>query len=429
MISVLVIIEGDLGRLIVDALDAKVRDVRVHRCNLKEAQARRFAVDLTIIDRTVGEGPRWALVRAQHAPLFVVGEDIEMPFDVAKFVQAIIEAAANRGGERDDELIAIDPPLRTALRVIEQAAKRRSGVLITGPTGVGKELLAQRLHVASRRKGPLVALNCAALPAMLADTALFGHVRGAFTGAVSTAKGAFVEADRGTLFLDEIGELEASVQGKLLRALEEGKVRAVGAARDVCVDVRVVAATNRPLEAEMATKRFRNDLYYRLATFHIAVPPLRVRPRDLDALIDRFHSSHDRGGAVAISSEARQILQLYAWPGNVRELRNVLERVLSLASGDAVSAETLVALAPELAGLADTRDPGEVASLRQALSEVEGEVIREFLASGKFERQQLAHRLGIHRSTLWRKMKRIMSRDHDGVSSTSPDGPVARRRI
>lgn len=183
------------------------------------------------------------------------------------------------------EFIAVDPPLLEALYTIEIAAPRSGGVLITGPTGVGKECLARRVHERSGRSGSFVALNCGALVEGLAESTLFGHARGAFTGAHHASPGAFVEAHRGTLFLDEIGELDLRIQAKLLRALEDGSVRALGASRPTHVDLRVVAATNRDLRQEITEKRFRMDLYFRIATFVINVPRLSERPGDLTALI------------------------------------------------------------------------------------------------------------------------------------------------
>ncbi|WP_394824824.1 sigma-54 interaction domain-containing protein [Pendulispora albinea] len=308
-------------------------------------------------------------------------------------------------------LVAVDPPLRNALRVVEQMAKRSSGVLITGPTGVGKELLAAQVHARSGRRGAFVAINCAAFSEGLAESALFGHVRGAFTGAVSNAQGAFVEAHRGTLFLDEMGELDPSVQAKLLRVLEEGSVRPVGASKSTPVDVRIVAATNRDLRQEISASRFRADLFFRIATFIIEVPALRERPGDLDALIQRFLAQHDRAPRVLLSTAARRALLNYAWPGNVRELRNVMERILALAPPGEISEATLLTLAPELSQVPVDAPPAEGASLRQALARTERRLIRARLASGDGHRQRLADDLGVHRTTLWRKMKRLSASD------------------
>ena len=316
-------------------------------------------------------------------------------------------------------LVAVDPPLHRALRVVEQVAERRHGVLVTGPTGCGKELLATEVHRRSRRHGKFVPVNCAAFNEGLAESTLFGHVRGAFTGAIASAPGAFVEAHGGTLFLDEIGELHLSVQAKLLRALEEGSVRPIGAARPTAVDVRVVAATNRDLRKEVATGRFRADLYFRLATFVIEVPALRTRPGDLAALVACFHAQHDRAPRVMLSEKARQLFLRYAWPGNVRELRNVMERILSLAPPGYVDEAMVLELAPELGTTLVESVSLETTTLRQALAKSERRKIRAHLESGSTQRQKLADELGIHRSTLWRKMKRF-------AASTEADPPSSR---
>ncbi|WP_394833570.1 sigma 54-interacting transcriptional regulator [Pendulispora rubella] len=314
-------------------------------------------------------------------------------------------------------LVAVDPPLIRALRVVEQVAERRQGVLVTGPTGCGKELLATEVHRRSGRRGKFVAVNCAAFNEGLAESTLFGHVRGAFTGAVSNTPGAFVEAHGGTLFLDEIGELHLFVQAKLLRALEEGSVRPIGAPRPTAVDVRIVAATNRDLRKEVAAGRFRADLYFRLATFVVEVPALRTRPGDLEALIARFHAQHDRASRLILTEEAHQLLLRYAWPGNVRELRNVMERVLSLAPPGNIDEATLLELAPELGTTPVNGESLETSTLRQALAKSERRKIRAHLESGSTQRQKLADELGIHRSTLWRKMKRFAATEVEPPSS------------
>jgi transcriptional regulator with PAS, ATPase and Fis domain len=273
-------------------------------------------------------------------------------------------------------------------------------VIITGPTGVGKERLARRVHDRSNRKGRFVALNCGALVEGLAESTLFGHARGAFTGAVAAVPGAFVEAHRGTLFLDEIGELDLRIQAKLLRALEDGVVRPLGASQLTAVDVRVVAATNRDLRGEVAQGRFRADLFFRLATFLVHVPPLHDRPADLDALITYLIAAHDRAAAVTLSTPARAALARYAWPGNARELKNVIERIFTLAPPGDLLVESLLRLAPELAEALHEAKSGKLARNEEwciltAIEESEG------------SRRKAAADLGIHRTTLWRKMQRL----------------------
>jgi DNA-binding NtrC family response regulator len=227
-----------------------------------------------------------------------------------------------------------DPKLRKLFRLLSDVATSDATVLIEGETGTGKELFAEEIHRHSgRRTGPFVVFDCGAVPKELIESALFGHMRGAFTGAVSDRPGAFEEADGGTLFLDEIGELAPEVQPSLLRALDKHAVRRVGATTYNQVSVRVVAATNRNLRAEIAAKQFREDLYYRLAVVRMQVPPLRDRLEDIPLLIERFTRQLSGGRALTVSPESLNRLRQHAWPGNVRELRNVIERACALSHG------------------------------------------------------------------------------------------------
>jgi DNA-binding NtrC family response regulator len=227
-----------------------------------------------------------------------------------------------------------DPKLRKLFRLLADVAASEATVLIEGETGTGKELFAEEIHRHSaRRTGPFVVFDCGAVPKELIESALFGHLRGAFTGAVSDRPGAFEEADGGTLFLDEIGELAPEVQPALLRALDKRAVRPVGGTSYNQVSVRVVAATNRNLRAEIAAKRFREDLYYRLAVVRMHVPPLRERPDDVPLLVEHFARQFSGGKQLEVSREELERLRRHAWPGNVRELRNVIERACALTHG------------------------------------------------------------------------------------------------
>jgi DNA-binding NtrC family response regulator len=227
-----------------------------------------------------------------------------------------------------------DPKLRKLFRLLSDVAASEATVLIEGETGTGKELFAEEIHRHSpRRAGPFIVFDCGAVPKELIESALFGHMRGAFTGAVSDRPGAFEEAHGGTLFLDEIGELAPEVQPSLLRALDKHAVRRVGATTYNQVSVRVVAATNRNLRAEIAAKQFREDLYYRLAVVRMTVPPLRERLEDIPLLVERFTKQMAGGRALEVAREALERLRAHAWPGNVRELRNVIERACALSHG------------------------------------------------------------------------------------------------
>jgi DNA-binding NtrC family response regulator len=241
---------------------------------------------------------------------------------------------APAASERFGNMIGRDPKMRQVFSMLEDVAASEATVLLEGETGTGKELLAEEIHRHSPRSGkPFVVFDCAAQPKDLIESALFGHVRGAFTGAVADRKGAFAEADGGTLFLDEIGELALDMQPALLRALDKRTIRAVGGTGQRMVSVRVVAATNRDLRAEMATRRFREDLYYRLAVIRIAVPPLRERPADVALLVQSFIETYAKPPGLAVRQPDLDRLARLPWPGNVRQLRNVIEHACAVSHG------------------------------------------------------------------------------------------------
>ena len=232
-------------------------------------------------------------------------------------------------------LVGRDPRMRQVFRLLTDVAVTDATVLLEGQTGTGKELLAEEIHRHSpRRDQPFVVFDCGAVPKELIESALFGHVRGAFTGAVVDRRGAFAEAEGGTLFLDEIGELALEMQPSLLRAIDRRMIRPVGGPGYQNVSVRVVAATNRDLRAEVAARRFREDLYYRVAVFRIGVPPLRERPADIPLLVQRFAAEFGGGRTLHVLPDDLQRLARHPWPGNVRELRNLVERACALSRGD-----------------------------------------------------------------------------------------------
>ncbi|MBP2687452.1 MAG: Fis family transcriptional regulator [Deltaproteobacteria bacterium] len=232
--------------------------------------------------------------------------------------------------------------MRRLLEVADRVAVTDATVLVTGESGTGKEILARRIHVRSRRaEGPFVAVNCAAIPGELLESELFGHARGAFTGAVRDRAGRFRQASGGTLFLDEVAEIPPALQGKLLRALQERVVDAVGSDAPVPVDVRIVASTNRDLRARIRDGSFREDLYYRLNVVELSVPPLRERPDDIPPLVRRFVSEFAGGREIAVPAAVIEELSARPWPGNVRELKNACERMVILCRGDEVSIDDL----------------------------------------------------------------------------------------
>jgi Nif-specific regulatory protein len=286
-------------------------------------------------------------------------------------------------------------------------------VLLSGETGTGKEVLARAIHEGSpRRRGAFVAVNCAAFPESLLESELFGHVRGAFTGADRTQAGLFVAADGGTLFLDEIGETTPGLQAKLLRALQEREVRPVGGTRARKVDARVIAATNRALAREVERGRFREDLYYRLAVFRIALPPLRERSGDVLPLAEHFlrrHGEREGKPGCHLSREAADLLLAYAWPGNVRELENEMQRALALAEpGEAIALRHLSErLQESLRPLREAVRAEAHESLRAQMARVEAWLIRRALDAHGGRRAATARTLGITREGLYKKMRRF----------------------
>ncbi len=320
-------------------------------------------------------------------------------------------AAPREGGAARPDIVGASPAMREVFALLERAQKTGATVLLTGDTGTGKELLAREIHRGSeRRERSFVAVNCAAFPDTLLESELFGHVRGAFTGADRDKQGLFEVADRGTLFLDEVGETSGPFQAKLLRVLQEREIRAVGGTRARKVDVRLVAATNRDLRFEVSNGHFREDLYYRLAVFPIAVPPLRARTEDVLPLAEHFlalHGAREGKRGCRFSRGAARLLLSYPWPGNVRELENEVQRALALAEpGQLLEAELL---SPRLHGVLEPIEtnvaPGE--SLRESLGRIEAWLIRRALEHCDGRRAQTARQLGITREGLYKKMKRF----------------------
>jgi two-component system, NtrC family, response regulator HydG len=302
------------------------------------------------------------------------------------------------------ELVASSVPMQELLALVDRAAASTAPVLVHGETGTGKEVIARRLHLGSDRAlGPFVAVNCTAFSAGILESELFGHERGAFTGASGARAGCFERADGGTLLLDEIGEIGPEFQAKLLRVLQEGEVLRVGADRPRKIDVRIVGATNRDLRREVEQGRFREDLFFRLAVIPVHVPPLRQRRDDVLPLADLFLGRHAKstGRALHFSDAARSALLRHGWPGNVRELENAVERAVVLARGDSIGPEDL---------LLDARAEVAVAragSLQDALDRAAEARIRAALAAAAGRRADAAVTLGIERTTLYRLMKRL----------------------
>jgi transcriptional regulator with PAS, ATPase and Fis domain len=301
----------------------------------------------------------------------------------------------------DHGLVHRSPAMGQSISMAEKVAPTGSTVLIQGESGTGKEVLARLIHDHSgRRDAPFMAINCAALPANLLESELFGHKKGSFTGADADKKGLFVEAGRGTLFLDEIGELPLEIQAKLLRALQEREVRPVGGARDVRVEARILAATNRELADMVAAGQFREDLYYRLAVFPINVPPLRDRREDILPLARHFLEKYKKGHP-GFTPQAVRTLEAYSWPGNVRELENWVEYAVILSGADLI--------APDHLPLSRKKGPDNIltdlTSDLPSQEEMEIRYMKRVLAHTGGNRKEAAAILDVSPSTLWRRLK------------------------
>lgn len=310
-------------------------------------------------------------------------------------------------GEGDRQLIGSTPGINQVRDLIEQAGPSEATVLITGDSGTGKELVAEGLHQASARAArPLIKVNCAALPADLLESELFGYVKGAFTGAFKDKPGRFQLAHRGTLFLDEIGEMPQALQAKLLRALQEKTIEPLGGVAEVNVDVRIIAATNRDLTEEIAAGRFREDLYYRLAVLEIAIPPLRERIADLPLLVSFLLGKLGRKNNKeirTITPAFLDALSAYGWPGNVRELENVLERALILTRSDELGPELLP---PQIIAAVPATHPAP-RDVTYVLENAEREALVKTLEQFHGHREKTAEALGVSRRTLQYKLKKF----------------------
>jgi two-component system response regulator AtoC len=366
---------------------------------------------------------------------------ITKPFDQSELSAVIAKASkaheSARRSVRPDikaraAIIGESPQIQDVYKIIDKVADTPSTVLITGESGTGKELIATALHGASsRRDKPFIKINCAAIPHNLIESELFGYERGAFTGAVTSKPGRFELADGGTLFLDEIGEIPVEMQVKLLRALQEGEFERVGGIKTTRVDVRLIAATNRDLQAEIEAGRFRKDLYYRLAVVPIGLPALRERRTDIPMLTRYFVEKYNRRlnkKIEGIADDAMSVLQSYAWPGNIRELENLIERVLLFADGPFITAKDL----PEPVRQGSSPQPGSPASpsaveaptgeaglkdiIRMKSAELEKDLITKALEETNGNVTRAAKLLQISRKSLQTKMKEF------GLRDTAPEG-------
>jgi len=329
---------------------------------------------------------------------------------VALAQQTIEVAPENADGFAFAGILGKSPAMEQVIEVARRVAPTNISVLVEGPSGTGKELLAQAIHDNStRRFKPFVPVNCAGLTESLLESELFGHAKGAFTGAATDRKGLFEVANEGTLFLDEIGDMPLNMQAKLLRVLEGGLVVPVGASKPVVVDVRIISATNQNFQELIENKAFREDLYFRIKGVNITLPALRERPEDIPELIQYFiqEAAQEIGSPVsAISDSAQTILTAYEWPGNIRQLRNCLRSMVVMCDGTTLDVRDIppeISQRPRLGGTAPVGTPNSLAGL--SLSDLEKKAITDTLAKTEGNREKAAKILGIGERTLYRKIK------------------------
>ncbi|MBP6821260.1 MAG: sigma-54-dependent Fis family transcriptional regulator [Acidobacteria bacterium] len=441
--------EADLRDLLQDDLEANGYETAVAidgRAALAHLERKEEVIDLLLTDvRMPGLTGNQLLARMRElrpeAPVIVmtafgsVEQAVEMvkagafqyltkPFQTDELLRVLEMALSQSESQREQakvrrqlpvapaRIVGASKPMQELFKMIARAARGASTVLITGESGTGKELVARSIHEMSERKGDFVPVNCAAIPAELIESELFGHTGQAFTGAKQARAGLFEAADGGTIFLDEVGELPLMMQPKLLRVLQEGTVRRVGADQEKKINVRVVAATNRDLETEVQAGRFREDLYWRLNVIHLDIPPLRERPFDIPLLVEHFlNKAAEVAGrpALNVTPEALATLTAYSWPGNARELENAVERAIALAEGAHLTPEDL----PER-----IRNSGQSSLLltqarqqRMTLSELERAYILETLRLTGGNKSRAAEMLGFDRRTLHRKLDEYRAED------------------
>jgi DNA-binding NtrC family response regulator len=356
---------------------------------------------------------------------------VSKPFNVEELRQTVARALERRrlsaeavaspktGAAQVAEIEGKSPRMLDVYKLVARVAPTTATVLVVGESGTGKELVARAIHTRSPRAGKaFVPVNCTALSESLLESELFGHARGAFTGAVSAKRGLFEMANDGTLFLDEIGDMGPKMQAQLLRVLQDGEVRPVGGTESIRVDVRLVCATNRDLEADVKTGRFREDLYFRINVVTVRMPPLRERAGDIPILVRHFLAKiarRESRSEASVSPEALEVLCRHSWPGNVRELENAIERAVAVAKGNVVLPSDLPV---EVYG-GSPAQPGEIFDDRPTLSELEKRYIALILAECGGNKKKAAERLGIDRRTLYRALERagVTAGDDEGDDS------------
>ena len=399
--------EGNIGMMISDVRMPGISGLETLR------RARQEHARLPVLLVTAFADIRDAVDAMRDGALNYLSKPIDLDELLAQVRQAtgLTPAAPARFIEDHDlpsNIVAESPLMRAVFRDVSLIAPSESRVLITGESGVGKEVIADVIHAWSARSGgPLIKFNCAAIPESLLETELFGHEKGAFTGAAGQRIGRFELANGGTIFLDEIGEMTLQLQAKLLRVTQGGRFQRVGSNTEVDTNARILAASNRNLEEEVAAGRFREDLFYRLNVVELNIPPLRERREDILPLAAKFLAEFSQGRS-RLSSSATACLERYGWPGNVRELRNALERAALLSRGEVILPEHLPA---RVAGPEATRPPaGPEPGDQQRLEEIERQAILQALRKHDFNRTETARALGISRRALLYKVQQM--REH-----------------
>lgn len=400
-----------------DGIDAVVTDYSMPEMDgvqlLKSIRERDESLPVVML---TAHGSERLAVRAMKAGAY---EYVTKPLDIDEMsmvLERALEARSLRVENRrlsaekalGKSIVGDSPAMRRLLDAVSRVAPRHITVLVRGQTGTGKELIAALVHAESRRgSGPLVRFNCAAIPGELAEAELFGHTRGAFTGAAQARRGFFAEADGGTLVLDEVGELPLPVQAKLLRALQEGEIQPVGAGRIEKVDVRVIASTNRDLAADVRVGRFREDLYYRLAVVELVVPTLAEHAEDIPALAAEFARIYaQRFGieGVRLSPDLIEVLRGAEWPGNVRQLENAIARMVAMSAGGEIGADAFSSETARPAGAEPLLQGG--LSLKEQVDAFERSLIAQALAAASGNQSEAARRMGMSRSALLDRLKK-----------------------
>jgi len=418
-------VEADDGRTAVEAVakaafDAVLMDVRMAKMDGMEAFARIHALQpaLPVVIMTAYSSVDDAVEAMKHGAHDYLTKPLDFDRLRLTLTRALdhhqveekrqqVKAKENAEPVLSSSIIGNSPPMQELLEMISYVAATEATVLITGESGTGKELVAAELHKNSdRHDGPFVKVNCAALAETLLESELFGHEKGAFTGADRRREGKFVQADRGTLFLDEIGETTQAMQVKLLRVLQEHELQRVGGEETIKVDVRILAATNRDLAAEVKAGNFREDLYYRLNVVTLFVPPLRERKGDIPLLVAHFVSKFaekNRRTVEAVTPRCMELLVQYGWPGNVRELENAIERGVILMRGDQLSEKSLPL---PIQKQEESGSGGGIVAPASSLQEAERLMILQTLEETGGNKSEAARRLGITRKTLQNKLQR-----------------------